>query len=294
MAKEAEMEQPHILLVEDDATARMLLADVLGGASYRVTMAQDGEKALELLDMYSFDTVITDIRMRSVDGVQVLQAARNCEMPPPVILLTGYGSLETAVAALRSGAYDYLLKPVAPQDLLERVAGAIAHRMSERRQDEAVRIISEGLAQLRGQASPRNNPEEHGIHSALDSQETSVRPSSLPQSEQGGAETGPRYVRVGLLTIDNFRHTASFDDQPLHLTPIEYAMLRCLAESAGRVVSYREIVRCSHGHDTDEAEAQSLLKAHIRNVRRKIPPEYLVNSRGVGYMLVEPTNQKSS
>lgn len=264
--------ETQVLLVEDDATARLLLGEVLTGAGYHVTTAQDGETALDLLAKQRFDVVITDIRMRKVGGIQVLHAAKQYPTSPAVILLTGYGSLETALEALRAGAYDYLLKPVDPNDLLDRVEGAVQRRQSEQRQNNAVRIIAQGLAQLQGQALADDQPEKWVNRPA---------PEQPPPEET-------RYIKVGLLSIDSFRHTASFDGQTLHLTPIEYALLRCLAESAGRVLTYREIVRCSHGHEPEETEAQSLLKAHIRNLRRKIATDYLVNVRGTGYMLVDP------
>jgi DNA-binding response OmpR family regulator len=263
----------NILLVEDDSTARMLLADVLEGAGYQVTTARDGEVALELLSAQVFDVVITDIRMRQVDGIKVLEAARQLTPPPSVILLTGFGSLETAVAALRAGAHDYLLKPAAPKDLLSRVAKAVERRSAEVRQNEAARIIAQGLAHLQGHVPI-------GAYSPLEEIALPGEPTEMPQSD--------RYLHVGSLSIDTFRHTATFDNQTMHLTPIEYALLHCLAASQGRVVSYSEIVRCSHGYEPDEAEAQSLLKAHVRNLRRKINSRYLVNVRGTGYMLVDP------
>ncbi|NJN68528.1 MAG: response regulator transcription factor [Chloroflexaceae bacterium] len=268
----------HILLVEDDTTACMLLADVLQGAGYRVTTAHDGETALNLLTHCAFDAVVTDIRMRDVDGVQVLQAATEREIPPPVLLLTGYGSLETAVAALRSGAFDYLLKPVAPENLLQRVEEAIQRYQTKRRQDMAIRVIEQGLAQFRNQEVPVERSEERSI---------ALAPG---QSESARKD---RYVHIGLLHIDHFRHTALFDGKSLHITPIEYALLRRLAQSVGQVVSYCDIVRATHGHDTDDAEAQSLLKAHIRNLRRKLSPDYLVNVRGTGYMLVDPESTET-
>ncbi len=273
--------EAHILVVEDDATARMLLADVLLGAGYHVTTAHNGEAALNKLEHQAFDVVITDIRMHQVDGIQVLQAAREQTPPPSVLLLTGYGSLETAVDALRAGAHDYLLKPAAPDDLLRHVANALERRNTEIRKTDAVRAIARGLAQLQDQ-----------FHSA--GLNDVVAPITVGDHAERvhRADRADRYIEVGHLTIDHFRHTALFAGEALHLTPIEYALLRCLAESQGRVMNYREIVRCSHGHETDDTEAQSLLKAHIRNLRRKIDSRYLVNVRGTGYMLVDPAKNE--
>lgn len=255
-----------ILVVEDDAVALSVLADVLAEAGYQVTQAPDGETALNYLRQSAaqpFDVVVTDIRMRQVDGIEVLHSARQQSPPPAVILLTGFGSLETAVSAIRHGAYDYLLKPCPPDELLTRVASAVERRQQELRQVHAVRTIALGLAQLQGHTLPEPPPPD------------------LPY----GAD---HILHIGALVIDSFSHEAWFEGRVLHLTPTEFALLQCLAEGAGRVIGYCDIVRRTHGHDVGESEAQMLLKAHVRNLRRKIDPSYLINVRGVGYRMATP------
>lgn len=262
----------HILLVEDDTTARILLMNVLTRAGYEVTPAPDGETALELLERYAFDLILTDIQMLAVDGIQVLKAARLRPSPPVVILLTGHGTLETAIESLRAGASDYLLKPCSPAELLDRVARALQQRMREVQQAEVIRTVralSQTLAQLPETDRTNGIPEQ----------------PRQPIEDQNGLEASSSVLRVGLLCIDRLRYTASFDGRQLHLTPIEYALLCCLAEARGEVIGYSEIVRRSHGHNATDTEAQSLLKAHIHNLRRKIDPSYLINVRGVGYRL---------
>jgi DNA-binding response OmpR family regulator len=167
---------------------------------------------------------------------------------------------------LRAGADDYLLKPCEPTELLSCVAKAVHRRQEQQRQVDAIQTIFIGLDQLRGGTQPLV-PE----------------PAQAPSVEEPG-----RYLHVGQLTIDCFRHTATFNGQTLHLTPIEYALLLCLAEARGRVVGYSEIIRRTHGISVDEMEAQTLIKPHIRNLRRKIDPAYLSNVRGTGYVLAAP------
>ncbi|MBA3948164.1 MAG: response regulator transcription factor [Herpetosiphonaceae bacterium] len=256
------VKEPEIMVVEDDTRARMLLVEILRAAGYHATMAANGEQALELLEQQQFDVVITDIRLGAVDGVQVLYAARGQPQPPAVILLTGYGSLDSAISALRVGACDYLMKPVEPPEMLQCVARAVEQQRVIQRQTRALQAIAEGFALL-------NDPEPPNTTTVVND----------------------RYLEVGNLRLDRFRHMATFNEQPLHLTPTEYALLYCLAASQGRVLSYCEIVRRTHGHDVNETEAQLLLKAHLRNLRRKIDPAYLVNVRGAGYMLVAPGEQ---
>lgn len=262
-----------ILLVEDDTTARLLLAKVLKGADYDVTTVASGGAALELLDQQSFDVVITDIRLGKIDGIEVLKAARAQTYMPSVILLTGYGSLQTALDALRAGASDYLLKPCPPTELIACVARVIQARKEEQNQVAALRTIAQGLAQLQRHTQNDLPP---AVASAENNRMT--------------GESADRYLRVGQLVIDSFRHSVTFDGQVLRVTPIEYALLHCLAIAKGRVQSYSDIVRHTHGHETDDIEAQALLKAHVHNLRRKIDPAYLINIRGSGYMLAEPDN----
>lgn len=265
--------ETHILMVEDDDRTRMALVAMLEKTGYQVTPAEDGTAALELLARTRFDVVITDIRMGDIDGIEVLYAARNSKQPPAVILLTGYGSLETAIAALRAGAYDYLLKPCAPTALLSCVAGAIQRRNAEIRQADALNTIAQIVAQVREDDTTATSPPVEDIEAI---------------GEKATAEQPGRYMNVGALRIDRVRHTISFNNQPLHVTPTEYSLLHCLAEAGERVLSYREIIRCTHGHDMDDEEAHLLLKSHIRNLRRKINPRYLVSVRGVGYILAAP------
>lgn len=261
----------YILMVEDDDRTRMALVDMLARVGYHVVPACDGAQALDLLKEHSFDVVITDIRLGDVDGIEVLHAARSDASPPAVILLTGYGSLETAIAALRAGAFDYLLKPCAPTALLQCVSHAIERRNSDLRQAGVLQHITQIITQFQ-QNTPLKRAEpvlQHYGH-------TSYQNHSDP------------VMRIGNLYIDRLRHTVLYQDIPVHLTPTEYDLLVCLAEAGDRVLSYREIARHTHGQDIKEGEAHSLLKSHIRNLRRKINPHYIVSVRGVGYVIVAP------
>jgi two-component system OmpR family response regulator len=263
-----------ILLVEDDLRARTLLTDILARAGHQATAVGNGEEALQLLSTHgaggtAFSVVISDIRLGAIDGLQVLSFARQRPTPPAVILLTGYGSIETAVAALRAGAFDYLLKPFSPADFLECVGRAIEQQAAEQRQVEAIRTITSVVDQLR---STPLGAAEH-------------RSETAPQND--------RFVRVGALTLDRYRHAATFHERPLRLTPIEYALLLCLGEMQGRVLGYADIVRRTHGYSVEDSEAQSMLKVHVHNLRQKIDPAYLINIRGTGYMLALPEREAS-
>jgi DNA-binding response OmpR family regulator len=95
-------------------------------------------------------------------------------------------------------------------------------------------------------------------------------------------------LQVGDIQIDYLRHVVSYNGRQLRVTPIEYALLCCLARSEGEVVEGTTIVQYTHGHRLSNSEAQLLLKTHVRNLRRKIDPRYLTNIRGIGYRLARP------
>lgn len=269
-----------ILLVEDDVFALRMLSSVLEHAHYHVKSAISGAMALEFLANHVFDLVITDLQIGEVDGITVMHTAHRQDQPPAVIVLTGTATLETSITALRSGAYDYLIKPCAPGELLQRTSRAITQRNVKIHQDNAMRTLVQGINQLQNQMEPAHSPDQSAYPVSTE--------SGPDRAQLVASEVEQRYIRLGQLNIDSFRGSVSFGGQLLHLTPIEYAMLTCLSRSPGHVLSYREIVRHTHGYDTDDADAQVLLKAHVRNLRRKIAPDYLVNIRSTGYMLVLP------
>jgi DNA-binding response OmpR family regulator len=273
----------HVLLVEDDDITLHLLAQVLADAGFDVTPAHDGSAAIALLDRIAVDVVVTDIWMREVDGIEVMHAARGRPDPPEVILLTGYGSLDTAVAGLRAGAFNYLAKPCDSVELISCVTRAAQRRTTARRRGEAIRTLMNDLSEPTDDLLPAVKP-------------PNPRPTDLHQSAPllpTASAPAERFLRVGLLRLDTFRHAATFDGQLLHLTPTEFTLLRVLAEEPGRVRTFVEIVQRTHSYTVDDDEAQMLLRGHVRNLRRKIPPDYLSNVRGVGYMLSETSANQS-
>jgi signal transduction histidine kinase len=118
-------ETTHILLIEDDRTGREALAELLEVEGYAVTAVEDGQRGLELMSGdATIDVVISDIKMPRAGGVDVLRTARALRPDVSVILVTGYGSLETATAAVRQGAFAYLMKPLDIDQLLSLVEEA--------------------------------------------------------------------------------------------------------------------------------------------------------------------------
>jgi DNA-binding NtrC family response regulator len=113
-----------ILVAEDDAEMLELLSRVLREEGFRVLTASDGHQALARIEEGDFDLVLSDVRMPGPDGMEVLRRAMASRLHQPVILMTAFGSISSAVEAMRAGAFHYLTKPFNLDDLLEIVNGA--------------------------------------------------------------------------------------------------------------------------------------------------------------------------
>jgi DNA-binding NtrC family response regulator len=122
------MTKPVILIVEDEDLMRAILTRLLEGAGYRVATANSAETALTLFAAEEVSVTLTDIRMGGMDGIQLLDQIKNIDPDALVIVMTAFSSVDSAVAALRKGAYDYVTKPFVNEDLLQSVKNAIRQR----------------------------------------------------------------------------------------------------------------------------------------------------------------------
>ena len=133
----------HILVVDDEEIARENIVYMLGkDGDYRLDMATDGEEAIGSIRSHDYDLIITDLRMRGADGMEVLAAAKKKSADTEVIVITGYATIDNAVQAMRQGAYHYLAKPVKMDELL-----TLVHKALEKR------ALKQEIARLREQVS---------------------------------------------------------------------------------------------------------------------------------------------
>jgi two-component system response regulator HydG len=115
----------NILLVDDHKPFRESLAKILEGEGFGVFPANDGEEALEILRNEFIHLVLTDLQMPKMDGVELLKVAKTIQPVTEVILITGYGTVDTAVASMKDGAFDYIQKPFKPREILRLVRKAL-------------------------------------------------------------------------------------------------------------------------------------------------------------------------
>jgi len=123
---------PRVLFVEDDEALRVTQCLYLQEEGLQVTAVADRKAARAALDRDRFDLVVTDLRLGADNGLEVLRDARRLQPDTEVLVITGYGSVAGAVAAMKEGAYDYLTKPVAPEDLLRTIHKALERRTLKR------------------------------------------------------------------------------------------------------------------------------------------------------------------
>jgi two-component system, NtrC family, response regulator HydG len=148
-----------ILIVDDDSAHRVMLKKLLGGWGYQIAEADDGAVAVEEVRKRSFDLILMDIRMMKVSGIEALEQIKKINPAIPVIIMTAYASVETAVSALKKGAYDYLTKPLDFDELQIVITRATEHSLLKKENEylkerlgekfDRQNIIGQGFAMVR-------------------------------------------------------------------------------------------------------------------------------------------------
>lgn len=131
--------QAHILIVDDDEVSCRLFAEVLEGDGHKVHQARSGEEALDCLRNESYDLLLVDVRMPGMTGLDVTRAMRQEQPSLPVIVMTAFGSIETAVEAIQEGAYDYVSKPMNLDELKKIVSKALLQKKMQAQSGRKVR-----------------------------------------------------------------------------------------------------------------------------------------------------------
>lgn len=148
------MDSTRILIVEDVDSLRLVLAQLLSGNGYDVTTATNGEEALRLFDREPFPLVITDIRMDGMSGLELLGHVKRHAPDTQVVIITSYASVDSAVAAMRAGAYDYVKKPFSDFSTILAVVNRAAEKVffieEKRRLIEQLRRANEELSHVNG------------------------------------------------------------------------------------------------------------------------------------------------
>ena len=140
----------HILVVDDEPVARQSLTDILRLEGYTVNSVPNGQAAVEYVRTHPVELVVVDLRMPGMDGLEVVQVVNQISPETEVILLTAFGSTESAIQALRLRIHDYLLKPAPPAQVINSVKKGLTRREArlKMRGGTATTDIDDGVAEF--------------------------------------------------------------------------------------------------------------------------------------------------
>ncbi len=137
-------DKARILVVDDDDAVRLSYGAILPRAGCEAQLVPDGEEALKTMQGHPSQLVLLDLRMPGADGLSVLQALKDRWPETEVVVITGFPTLESAKQAMRLGAYDYLAKPVGPDEVINVANGAITQKKWAIRKDRTGQIQASG------------------------------------------------------------------------------------------------------------------------------------------------------
>ncbi|MCP4542213.1 MAG: response regulator transcription factor [Chloroflexi bacterium] len=258
-------EQAKILIVDDEGSIRYFLSEELSQAGYITLTAASGEEALVQLEKEAVDLVLLDLKMGGMSGLQVMERIEKQPLSPAVIILTAYGTLDSAVGAMRLGGCDYLTKPCGIEELLDSVERGLAKRREAMQRQKMIHLIEETARQL--QASP---------------------------SLAGKPMRQPRFLEERGFLLDREQETVTWSGETMSLTATEFRLLALLMEYPDQTISYRELASALHGSSVgewEEQDARQTLSTHLWRLRRKLGQDskgnpYVINIRGRGYKFV--------
>ncbi len=257
------VDQAKILIVDDEPNVRFILEQTLRREEYVLDTAADGGEAIEKINRGTYDLILLDLQMKPIDGMQVLNAVRARVPDTVVIILTAHSTIESAVEALRLGAFDYLFKPALPETIRERVHEGLKQRQQAQHRQYLLKQINDLRATLVGLET------ESG------------------QLEQ--LQSPSRFRTSGGLVIDLHHRVATVNGRLLDLTTTEFNLLVCLVQQAPKAVPPRQLVNQALEYDVGDAEASEIIKYHIHHLRKKIErdplhPRLIKTIRYKGYL----------
>jgi DNA-binding response OmpR family regulator len=252
-----------ILVVDDEKNIRLVLKEGLEAQKYSVEEAASAEQALRMFDRQTFDLVLLDLKLPGMDGVELLTRIHERSPQTIIIMLTAYATLDSAVQALRQGAYDYLTKPASIPQIVESVERGLLKKREETRRNQVINQLEQTLAELKRETLATQTP----------------------------TDLSGRFVQTQTLMIDRAKRLVVRGDQAMALSATEFDLLDYLVQHSDRLVTAREIVKEIQGYDLVEEDARPLVRVHIQRLRQKLEddpenPHYVLNVRGRGYRFV--------
>ena len=260
-----------VLVLDDDENFRRTLAFILKRAGYQVTTVEHPQAAVESLQNGTFDLFVLDIKMPDMDGLSLLAEIRKQYPRLPVLILTGYGGLDTAVEALRLNARDYFTKPVDPTFFLERVQKILDEEENLRRRISIVSQMKKLLSDLEKLDQPLGG-------------DLMEQASNVPMDSS-------RFIQKDEFILDLKAQQVDFRGHPISLPPSTFNYLVTLLRHSPRPVSYEALVMEAQGYALAARESRAISRWQIYQLRQALEPDpdhpvYILTVRNIGYRLI--------
>lgn len=245
------MTSKHILVVDDEARIREVVQYALVREGFRVSLAEDGQAALELAAQDPPELVVLDVMLPEIDGLEVCRQLKRSSRVP-VLFLSARGEEVDRIVGLELGGDDYLTKPFSPRELVARVRAVL------RRVEDALAVAQQAAGSAsRGRAV-------------------------IPEASRGAR------LSHAQIAIDFERHEVRFAEHRVDLTPTEFGVLAALLERPGVVLSRTQLME--RGYADSALVTERTIDTHIRRIRKKFKDlgfDPITTVHGVGYKASE-------
>jgi len=261
----------NILVIDDEPNLYRSMELILQSSGYLVNSAKSASEALGLLDNRGYDLIFLDLKLPDMSGIELLPSIRKINPDVPVLILTAHASLDSAINAIKSGARDYLLKPLDPPVILQRVKEILAEQEQPRRRraitSEIQNLISE-LHEIDGEATSTPVPV----------------PAAAPMDPD-------RFLVCGGITLDLHTRHVLMNEKYIPLPPTTFDYLVTLARHSPQPVSFETLVSESQGYKMTLSEAREMVRWQIHELRKALEvdpgePNFILTVRNIGYRLV--------
>ena len=257
-----------ILIVDDEKHLRQSLSYILEKEHYRVETTTSAEEALKCLMLHEYDLMFLDLNLPGMGGIDLLVEVHKHYPRLPVLILTAFAALESAIQAVRLGARDYLIKPIEPVEILRRVAEIFAE----------------------SEQPPRKKEIFNQMQSLLYELQTINGDDKTPTSPILSPADSVDILKKGNFELDLAARHATLNGKYIPVTGIYFNYLCTLLRHAPKAVAYKILVKETQEYDVTIPEATELARWRIHELRHMIEvdpqhPQYILTVRGFGYRL---------
>lgn len=260
-----------ILIIDDEPALRQTLGAILKREGYAPVMVGTGHEGIKKLQEDHYSLVFLDIKLPDAQGTELLPQIHQIHPELPVIILTAHATLEAAMQAVKGGARDFLLKPIDPTVILERVSQILLETQEPNRQREIISQLRELVAELGSSDTPPLQPEVT---------------TALPEEPDSA-----RYLDCGNMKADLHTRHFMIANEIISLPSTSFDYLVTLMRHSPEPVSFKTLVKESQGYDSTKNEARDIARWHIHQIRKVLEqdssdPQHLITERDFGYRLV--------